>query len=353
MKKNPVTLVIGGLLLVIFLALLFCFQVRTTEVAVVTTFGKVSSTHTEPGLKFRLPMPIQRVYRFDKRIQNFERKYEQSYTRDKKSPIITVFVAWRISDPRIFLDRFDGDVVKAEQSLENVVRDAKNAVIGRHDFGELIAPDPGRVRFDEIEQEMRDVMDGSTRTAYGITVERVGIKQLGLPESLTAKVFERMKTERERLVKQYTSEGASEAKKIRSEAERKRDELLAKARAEARIIEGNAEAESARAYAILNEDPEFANFLVSLRAVEEALKTRATLILDDKVAPLNLLRQGDGTPVSGIVPGAGIVSGRVPMVQPPVPIGRRPGIPATRLETDAPALPPPPVAPAPIPAEQP
>jgi membrane protease subunit HflC len=291
MKKNPVTLAIGGILLLIFLSLLFCFQVRTTEVAVLTTFGKVSKTHTEPGLKFRLPLPIQKVYRFDKRIQNFERKYEQSYTRDKKSPIITVFVAWRINEPRLFLDRFDGDVVKAEASLENVVRDAKNAVIGRHDFGELISPDPGRVRFDAIETEMKDAMDATTRSAYGIAIERVGIKQLGLPEALTGKVFERMKTERERLVKQYTSEGASEAKKIRSEAERKRDELLAKARAEARIIEGNAEAESAKAYEVLNQDPEFANFLVSLRALEESLKERTTLILDDKVAPLHLLRQ--------------------------------------------------------------
>lgn len=291
MKKNPVTLIIGGILLLIFLSLLFCFQVRTTEIAVLTTFGKVSKVHTEPGLKFRLPLPIQKVYRFDKRVRNFERKYEQSYTRDKKSPIITVFVAWKISDPRIFLDRFDDDIIKAEASLENVVRDAKNAVIGRHDFGELISPDPGRVRFDQIESEMKEAMDSTTQTAYGIAVERVGIKQLGLPEALTGKVFERMKTERERLVKQYTSEGAAEAKKIRSEAERKRDEVLAKARAEARIIEGNAEAEAAKAYEVLNQDADFANFLVSLRALEESLKSRTTLILDDKVAPLHLLRE--------------------------------------------------------------
>lgn len=305
MKKSPVTLLIGALLLVIFLAMLFCFQVRTTEVAVVTTFGKVSRTHTEPGLKFRLPAPIQKVYRFDKRTQNFERKYEQSYTRDKKSPMITVFVAWRISDPRLFLDRFDGDVVRAEQSLENVVRDAKNAVIGRHDFGELISPDPGRVRFDDIEREMQDTMNGTTVQAYGIAVERVGIKQLGLPESLTAKVFERMKTERERLVKQYVSEGTSEAKKIRSEAERRRDELLAKAQAEARVIEGNAEAEAARAYGILNEDPEFANFLVSLRALEESLKARTTLVLDDRVSPLHLLRSGGPASAPDAPRGAG------------------------------------------------
>ena len=137
MKNRIPTLIIGSFLLLIFLFLLFAFQVRTTEVAVVTTFGSISGQpRTEPGLYPRFPYPIQTVYKFDKRLQNFERKYEQSFTRDKKSPILSVFVAWQIEDPIVFLKRFNGDIARAEASLENVVRDAKNAVIGRHDFSE-------------------------------------------------------------------------------------------------------------------------------------------------------------------------------------------------------------------------
>ncbi|MFM7103648.1 MAG: protease modulator HflC [Verrucomicrobiota bacterium] len=300
-KKNPLTLLIGALLLLIFLTLLFCFQVRTTEVAVVTTFGRVSRSLTEPGLYFRLPIPIQKVYKFDKRLQNFERKYEQNFTRDKKTPIISVFVAWRIADPKSFLDRFSGDVLRAEQALENVVRDAKNAVIGQHDFAELISPNRDQVRFDQIENEMKDRMAATARSTYGIEIDRVGIKQLGLPESLTAKVFDRMKTERERLVKKFTAEGTSEATKIRSEANRKRDELLAKAQAEARVIEGNAEAEAAKAYAVLRQDPEFANFLIALRSLEASLKERTTLILDGKSTPFNLLQD---SPLASPAPNA-------------------------------------------------
>ena len=163
-------------LLAIFLFLLFAYQVRTTEVAVVTTFGSISGTpKTEPGLYLRLPYPIQNVYKFDRRLQNFERKYEQSLTRDKKSPILSVFVGWRIADAELFLKRFNGDLFRAETSLENVVRDAKNSVVGRHDFSELIAPDPKQVKFEEIENEMKLLMADTTLKTYGIAIEIVGI----------------------------------------------------------------------------------------------------------------------------------------------------------------------------------
>jgi len=204
MKPRTPTLIIGGLLLAIFLFLLFAFQVRTTEVAVVTTFGSISGApKTEPGLYLRLPYPIQNVYKFDRRLQNFERKYEQTLTRDKKSPILSVFVGWRIADAELFLKRFSGDILRAEASLESVVRNIQNSVIGRHDFSELIAPDPSQVKFEQIEKEMKDAMAVTALKEYGIAIEIVGIKQLGLPESQTAKVFERMKAERERLSKKF------------------------------------------------------------------------------------------------------------------------------------------------------
>jgi membrane protease subunit HflC len=296
MNKRTPTLIIGGLLLVIFLFLLFAFQVRTTEVAVVTTFGKIQGApRTEPGLYMRLPYPIQNVYKFDRRLQNFERKYEQSFTRDKKSPIISVFVGWRIADAETFLKRFNGDIVRAESSLENVVRDAKNSVIGRHDFSELVSPDPAQVRFDQIENEMKTAMADTALKTYGIAIEVVGIKQLGLPEALTAKVFDRMKTERERQVKKFIAEGESEAIRIRSEAELKRDTVLADARRQALVLRGEAEAKATEYYKVLNQDESLARFLISLNGLEATLKDRTTLILDEKTAPLNLLR-GDAVP---------------------------------------------------------
>jgi modulator of FtsH protease HflC len=294
MKKNPLTLLVGSMLLVVFLALLFCFQVRTTEVAVVTTFGRYSRSETNAGIYLRLPLPIQKIYKFDKRLQTFERKYEQQFTRDKKSPILSVYVGWHVADPRRFLESFNGDLLKAEQTLENVVRDAKNSVIGNHDFSELISPDPSKVKFDEIEGEMKAAMAATALSAYGVSIDLVGIKELGLPEALTAKVFERMKSEREKLVKKYQGEGNAEADRIRSEAELRRKELIAQAENEAQRILGGAEQEASKHYQTLQQDPELAVFLLSLRSLEGSLKDRSTLILDERTPPFNLLK-GDST----------------------------------------------------------
>ena len=304
MKKNPLTLLVGGMLLVVFLALLFCFQVRTTEIAVVTTFGKYANSHTNAGLYLRAPLPIQKVYKFDKRLHTFERKYEQQFTRDKKSPILSVYVGWRIADPRRFLESFNGDMMKAEQTLENVVRDAKNSVIGSHDFTDLISPDPAQVKFDTIEGEMRAAMATTTLGAYGIDIQMVGIKELGLPEGLTAKVFERMKTEREKLVKKYQGEGNAEADRIRSEADLQRRKLVAEAENQAQKILGEAEAEATKHYRVMQEDPDLALFLLSLRSLEGSLKDRSTLILDERTPPFNLLKGDMLTNLPGVRSGA-------------------------------------------------
>ena len=289
MKKTRLSLVIGALLLVIFLAVLFAFQVRSTEVAVVTTFGKYSASHTEPGLKFRLPWPIQNIYRFDNRLQNFERKFEQTTTRDAKNILVSLFVGWRISDPKIFLERFNGDSLKAEQQLEGLVRNAKNAVIGRYNFSDFISPDPKQVKFEQFEAEVLKEIQGAAKDTYGLQVEVIGIKQLGLPEAITGKVFERMRSERERLVKQFTGEGEAKAIEIRSDADRRRDELLAKAEADALRIIGEAEAQASKDYAVFEQKPELAVFLLQIKALKESLKDRATVILDQRTTPFNLL----------------------------------------------------------------
>ena len=91
------------LLALIFLLILFLFQVRQTDVAVVTTFGKFSRSIMEPGLNFRWPWPVQRVYKLDNRLRNFERKFEQTQTIDGQPLLVTVFVGWKIKDPKKFL----------------------------------------------------------------------------------------------------------------------------------------------------------------------------------------------------------------------------------------------------------
>jgi membrane protease subunit HflC len=150
------------------------------------------------------------------------------------------------------------------------------------------------VKFDVIEGEMKAAMAATALSAYGVSIDLVGIKELGLPEALTAKVFERMKSEREKLVKKYQGEGNAEADRIRSEAELRRKELIAQAENEAQRILGGAEQEASKHYQTLQQDPELAVFLLSLRSLEGSLKDRSTLILDERTPPFNLLK-GDST----------------------------------------------------------
>jgi len=199
-------------------------------------------------------------------------------------------VGWRVADARKFLERFGGgNVQAAEENIEHLVRQNKNGVIGKHPFGDLISVNPQDLKFDVIEKEMLEAIKKQAEEDYGITVSLLGIKQIGLPESVTAKVFERMKAERQRLVTQFNAEGSAEADKIKAAADLKRNELLAEAEAKATQIRGQAEAEAAKSFAVFEQNPDLAIFILKLRTMEQSLRERTTLILDQQTPPFDML----------------------------------------------------------------
>jgi modulator of FtsH protease HflC len=295
MKRNPITLITAVVLVLIFGFMLFTFQVRQTEVAVVTTFGKFSRSITNAGWQGRLPWPIQKVYEFDNRIQPFERKFDQIFTRDQVPLLVSVYIGWRIADPKLFLEGFNGDVTRAEQTLEGIVRNSKSGVIGQHTFSDLISTNRTELKFDQIEKEMLEGIQAQARRTYGIQIEILGIKRLGLPQSTTAKVFERMRAERQQLVSVYQSEGTRRAKEIRANADVEYNEILAGAKAEAIRITGEAERKAAESYSEFEKNPRLAIFLFQLKAMEESLKERTYLILGPQTPPFNLLNSATNT----------------------------------------------------------
>jgi modulator of FtsH protease HflC len=292
MKRNSITLITAAVLVIIFLFMLFTYQVRQTEVAVVTTFGRYSRSVTEPGFRLRFPWPIEKVYEFDNRLHNFESKYDQTITRDQINILAQIYVGWRIADPRIFLERFNGDVVEAERTLEPVMRNAKSEVLGRYAFSELVSTNQGALKFDQIEEEMLRRIQAQTQVAYGLAIEIIGVKRLGLPESITSSVFDRMRAERQRLVASFQTEGEREARIIRANADGQANEILAEARAEAIRVTGEAERLAQAYYSVFESNPKFAIFLFQLKALEDSLRERTHLILDQQTAPLNLLNSG-------------------------------------------------------------
>jgi membrane protease subunit HflC len=294
MKHNPLTLVIGLLLILIFGLLLFTFQVRTTQVAVVTTFGNPTRPITEPNLYFKWPWPIQKVWWFDRRVQNFEDPLTQGLTRDNFNLLTSVYVGWKVSDPTAFFPRFAGsaDPIKAAESLlDQWLGNAKTAVVGRHPLSDFISTSDNGASFVAIENEVLGTIQAQLRTNnLGLEIEFLGLKRLQLPENVTQSVFERMTSERKVLADRFQYEGEAEAQRIRSDAERKAAELLADAEGKATEIKGKGEAQAAKSLAVFQQNPELASFIFRLSALEGSLKERSTLIFDQHTPPFDLFR---------------------------------------------------------------
>jgi len=291
MKRPVVTLVVGAVLVLIFALLLFTFQVRQSEVAVVTTFGQPTRNITEPGAYLKWPWPIQRVYKFDRRVQVFEDKFTEGLTADNNNLLTAVYVGWRIEDAQAFFPKFGGgSIAAAERMLEGVVGNAKGAVVGRYHLSDFLNADSTWLKFD-IEREMLELVNAQLRTNNtGIRIEFLGIKKIGLPESVTQTVFDRMTSERKVLVSRLENEGEAEAQKIRAEANRQAAEILAAAEAQATRIRGEGEAAAAQILPVFERNPALANFELRLRALEQALKERTTLIFDERTPPFDLFQ---------------------------------------------------------------
>lgn len=286
--------IVGGVVAAIALLVLFVFQVRQSEVAVVTTFGKPTRDIVAPGAYICWPPPIQKVHKFDQRIQTYEEldKFTEDLTSDGNTLIAKVYVGWRITDPQVFFPKFaGGSVVEARKMLESLVRSAKSAVVGRHPLSDFINANANELKFNAIESEIKSLVQSQLQTNQcGLQVEFLGIKKLGLPESVTQAVFERMTSERKVLADKLDSEGQAEATKIRSAADRKANEMLATAEGEATRIIGRGEAAAAEVLPVFEQNPELANFLLRLKTLEGSLKERTTLILDQHIPPLDLFR---------------------------------------------------------------
>lgn len=290
MKRNSLTVIVGILLLVVFVLLLFTYQVRQTEVAVVTTFDRPTAFQSTPGLKWRLPAPINKVIKFDKRIHNFEGRYDEVLTADYINIMALVYVGWTIDDPRLFFNSFPGGKpTEAEPALEGLVRSSKAAVIGQHPFSHLISTDAKELKFVEIEKEIKDAISKQASSQYGISVKFVGLKRLGLPEGVTEKVLARMTAERQREVEKLKSQGEADAIKIKSAADRDRAQILAEAEAKATVIRGEADAEAAKWFAVFNQEPRLAEFLIDITSLEQSLKDKTTLVFDERIRPFNRL----------------------------------------------------------------
>jgi len=297
MKKNILTIVIGAVLVVIFALLLFVFQVRQSEVAVVTTFGKPVRNITEPGAYFKWPWPVQNVYKFDKRIQNFENKFRQTLTADSVMLIATVYTGWEISDAKEFYPKFLGSVPAAQRTLESILSNAQQAVIARHGMSDFVNSDPAQLKFDGIENEIKAEVQAELSTNnYGIQLDFLGFKKIELPESVTATVFSRMTAERQQIINSLQYAGDAESNNIASAADRLAASVVNNAIADATRIRGEGEAAAAQVLPVFQQNPELANYLLRIDALKQSLNQKSTLIFDERTPPFDLFQNLPANP---------------------------------------------------------
>ena len=293
MKRNSLIVIVGALLVLIFAFWLCAFQVRTTEVAVVTTFGKATKPITNPGLYFKWPPPIQRVYKFDQRIQSseFENKFREDLTADNNPLLTSVYIGWRINQPDLFLQRFPNGIPEVESRLADLLSTTKSAVVGKHPLSDFVSANAGGSKFGAIEDEILAAVEAQlANNNYGIKIEFLHFKKIGLPEATTEKVFARMTSERNVLISRAQHEGEAQASNIRSGADLRASKILSAAQGEALRIQGQGEAEASKYLGAFQQNPELASFLFRLDALQDSLKEKSTLIFDQQTEPFTLFK---------------------------------------------------------------
>ena len=190
--KHWPTMLLGLIVAVVLLTAVFSFQLNQTEVAVVTTFGRPTVVEA-PGLHFRWPFPFQKVYRFDKRIRCFEGssgKLEETATRDGHNILAGIYVDYRIGNPEVFFKQLK-DIPNAEEVLNNLMRSEKNSAFGLYNFNQIVNTDPAKLKLNEIQNQIKSSLIAQTGK-FGIDIVGVGINSLGVPKTITEKVFDRM-----------------------------------------------------------------------------------------------------------------------------------------------------------------
>ncbi len=287
-------LIIGLIILGILLASMVTYRVDFNEMAIVTTFGKAETDSVMnadgkgAGLHFRWPWPIQEVARvYDRRVQILEDELEEQQTLDKQDIIIGTYIVWRIREPLHFY-RTLNTVEQAQRQLRDRLRNARSE-IGQYTFSELTNLDPEQLKLAEAETTMRDRMQEELNTqGFGIEIQAVGVKRIILAEAVSQKVFERMRSTRQRLAQRARSEGDAAASDIRAKAASAEERILAFADQRAQAIRAEGDAAAAQYYKVFKDNEEFAIFLRKLEEYEKILKNNTTFILDAQEGPFDL-----------------------------------------------------------------
>ncbi|MBL8517704.1 MAG: protease modulator HflC [Betaproteobacteria bacterium] len=273
MQKNFGLVAIAVVALLILLAT-SAYVVDQRQAAIRFRFGEVVSIQTDPGLYFKLPM-LENVRFYDRRIQTLDTKdAERIQTSEKNNVLVDSFVKYRIVDVQKYFVSTGGDQLRAEVRLSQAINDDMRAQFGQRTLAEVVSGER-----DKIMETLRQRADEDARK-IGIEVLDVRLKRVDLVPEISSDVYRRMDSERKRVANERRSTGSGEAEKIRADADRQREIILAQAYRDAQRVKGEGDAKAANIYAqAFSKNPEFYSFYRSMDAYRSSFRNKGDVMV--------------------------------------------------------------------------
>lgn len=278
---NRIGFILSSLLVALALASSMLFVVDQRQFGVVYALGQIKSVITEPGLHVKLPPPFQNVSYVDKRLLTLKSSdTEPTLTAEKQRVVIDWYVRWRISDPQAYIRNVGLDERAGTDQLKRVVRNSFQQEVNKRTVKELLSSQREQLMAD-VKREVLAAVRGADKP-WGMDVVDVRITRVDYAETITKSVYDRMEAERKRVANELRSTGSADGEKIRADADRQREVLVAQAFRDAQKIKGEGDAEASRLYAqSFGKDPAFAQFYRSLEAYKASFANKSDMLVLD------------------------------------------------------------------------
>ena len=275
MKRSATAVLIGAVVLALIVAM-SVYTIDQRKAAIKFQLGEVVAVQTQPGLYFLMPI-LQNVRLYDTRIQTLDsREAERFLTSENKNVLVDSFVKWRIIDVRQYFVSVRGDSVAAEARISQTVNDALRAEFARRTVHDVVS--------GERETVMSTVADKVDKDVKGIGVEIVDVrlKRVDLVPEISSDVYRRMESERKRVANELRATGQAEGEKIKADADRQRQVIVAEAYRDAQRVKGEGDALASRIYAdAFQRNPEFYSFYRSMEAYRNGLRNKSDVMVLD------------------------------------------------------------------------
>ncbi|MDD1619929.1 MAG: protease modulator HflC [Methylococcaceae bacterium] len=259
---NKILVAVGAFIVVLSMSV---FTVGETERVIKFQLGEIIGTDFQPGIHFKVPL-FNNVKKFESRILTMDSTPERFLTAEKKNVIVDSFVKWRIGDVKAFYTTVGGDVNQANIRLDQIIKDSFRSEFSKREIKQLVATDRSAIR----EALITNVSPYALK--LGINIIDVQVKRIDLPPEVSTSVYQRMEAERARVAREFRSQGSEAAERIRADADKQREIILANAYRDSEVKRGEGDAKAADISAqAFGQDSEFYAFYRSMIAYKQSL----------------------------------------------------------------------------------